>query len=76
MPDAVMVATVADPVASRIRTASTQASTSTEMCTPSAQRASMVPMPVSTSTCLNPPPAATNMLKAMIGAIHQRSKPR
>ena len=54
-----MVATVADPVASRISTAMSHASTMTEKWAPSAQRASRVPMPVSTSTCLKPPPAAT-----------------
>src|SRR4051812_8072400 len=42
---AVIVATVAEPVASRIRTASTQASSSTEMLASLAQSASSVPIP-------------------------------
>ena len=54
-----MVATVAEPVASRISTASTQASRMTEILAAVAHSASFVPMPVSTSTCLKPPPAAT-----------------
>ena len=43
----------------RISTASTQASSSTETFASWAHSASSVPMPVSTSTCLKPPPAAT-----------------
>ena len=54
-----MVATVAEPVARRINTANTQASRMTEMLAAVAHSASLVPMPVSTSTCLKPPPAAT-----------------
>src|SRR3954469_316791 len=57
--EAVMVATVAEPVASRMSTASTQASRITEMWAAVAHSASFVPIPVSTSTCLNPLPAAT-----------------
>src|ERR1700731_1585094 len=57
--DAVTVATVADPVASRISTAITHASSNTETWAPLAQSASIVPIPLSTRICLNPPPAAT-----------------
>src|SRR5258706_12226232 len=49
--DAVMVATVAEPVASLINTASTQASRITEIPVPLAQSASIVPLQVSTRTC-------------------------
>ena len=45
-----MVATVADPVASRMSTASSHASTMTEMLTSLAQSASRL-IPLSTSTC-------------------------
>src|SRR5919112_5190990 len=66
---AVIVATVADPVARRISTASTQASSSTETSASLAQSASRVPMPVLTSTCLKPPPAATiSRIPAMGGS--------
>ena len=58
-PAAVMVATVADPVARRMKTATSQASSSGEKLEPLIQSASMVPIPVSTSTCLKPPPAPT-----------------
>src|SRR6478752_1387201 len=57
--EAVMVATVAEPVARRISTARIQASTMTGKWAPSAHRASSVPIPLSTRTCLKPPPAAT-----------------
>ena len=65
--EAVMVATVAEPVARRISTASTHASSSTEMSLAAAQSASSVPMPVSTRTCLKPPPAATISRMPAIG---------
>lgn len=57
--DAVIVATVAEPVASLINTTSTHANRMTEILAPLAQSASSVPMPLSTSTCLKPPPVAT-----------------
>lgn len=57
--DAVIVATVADPVARWISAASVQANRSTETFAPVAQSASRVPIPVSTRTSLNPPPAET-----------------
>ena len=67
--DAVMVATVAEPVARRIRTAITQASRITETLAPLAQSASSVPIPVSTRTCLKPPPAETiSRMPAMGGS--------
>ena len=59
MPAAVMVATVAEPVASRMATATSQPRTSGERLAPLAQLAMRSPMPESTSSCLNPPPAAT-----------------
>jgi hypothetical protein len=65
--DAVIVATVAEPVASRISTASTQASRMAEMWAAVAHSASFVPMPVSTRTCLKPPPAATIMMMPATG---------
>ena len=70
--DAVIVAMVAEPVASRIRAASTQASSSTEMFASLAQSASNVPIPLSTRTCLKPPPAAT---MSKIPAIAGRAAP-
>ncbi len=65
--DAVIVAMVAEPVARRISTASTHASSSTETLASRAQSASRVPMPVSTSTCLKPPPAETISRMPAIG---------
>src|SRR3954452_14891944 len=59
MPAAVIVATVADPVASRIRTAISQPSTSTLRLRFLAASPTSWPTPASTSTCLKPPPAAT-----------------
>ena len=59
MPAAVMVATVAEPVASRMPTATSQPSTSAEMFAPSAASAITSPTPASISVCLKPPPAAT-----------------
>ena len=67
MPAAVMVATVADPVASRISTATTQASSSGEMLLPAIASPMAPPIPVSTSTCLKPPPAATMSSGPAIG---------
>src|SRR4029079_11623745 len=57
--EAVMVATVAEPGARRVSTAGIQASTMPGKWAPSAHRASSVPIPLSTRTCLKPPPAAT-----------------
>ena len=69
MPAAVMVATVADPVPSRMSTATSQPSSSTEMLTPSAQSLMTLPTPASMSVCLNPPPAATmRMMLATAGS--------
>src|SRR2546430_12637415 len=52
MPAAVTVATVADPVASRISTATSQASSSTDRPLPATQFATSLPMPVSINVCL------------------------
>ncbi len=69
MPAAVMVATVADPVPSRIRTATSQPSSSTEMFAPVAQSLITSPTPASIRVCLNPPPAATmRMIPAIAGS--------
>ena len=62
-----MVATVAEPVASRMSTARVHASRITETLAPLAQSASNVPMPVSTSSCLKPPPAATMRMMPATG---------
>src|SRR6478672_97545 len=68
-PAAVIVATVADPVPSRMSTATSQPSSSTEMLTPSAQSLMTLPTPASMSVCLNPPPAATmRMMLATAGS--------
>src|SRR6476659_7362764 len=68
IPAAVIVATVADPVPSRMSTATSQPS-STEMLTPSAQSLMTLPTPASMSVCLNPPPAATmRMMLATAGS--------
>src|SRR3954452_5199509 len=69
MPAAVIVATVADPVPSRMSTATSQPSTSTEMLTPSAQSLMTLPTPASMRVCLKPPPAATmRMIDATPGS--------
>ena len=68
-----MVATVAEPVASRIPTATSQASSSAEMLASSAQSAITVPTPASIRVCLNPPPAATISAEAMASVSGMRS---
>src|SRR6476659_3648359 len=68
MPAAVIVATVADPVPSRMSTATSQPSSKTEMLTPVAQSLMTLPTPASMSVCLKPPPAATmRMMLATAG---------
>src|SRR3954468_8670945 len=67
MPAAVMVATVADPVATRIPTATRYPSSSAEMLASLAASATTLPTPASTSTCLKPPPAATMSRMPAIG---------
>src|SRR3954449_852142 len=59
MPAAVIVATVAEPVATRMPTATSQPSSSALRCASLAASATTLPTPASTSTCLKPPPAAT-----------------
>lgn len=59
IPAAVMVATVADPVATRMRTATSQASSSTETPLSLTKSATTSAIPVSMRVCLNPPPAPT-----------------
>ncbi len=73
MPAAVTVATVAEPVASRIPTAISQPSSSTEIPEPLARSPITPATPESESTCLNPPPAATI---SMIEATPGRPEPR
>src|SRR6478735_11134146 len=66
---AVIVATVADPVPSRMSTATSHPRSSTEMLTPSAQVLMTLPTPASMRVCLNPPPAATmRMMLATAGS--------
>src|SRR6476659_4435903 len=67
MPAVVTVATVADPVASRISTATNQASSNGDTVEPCTQDAITLEMPLSTSTCLSPPPAATISRMPAIG---------
>src|SRR4051812_625991 len=67
MPAAVMVATVAEPVAGRISTATNQPSTSTDKVVASAILAIAVPAPPTTRICLNPPPAPTIRVGPAIG---------
>ena len=67
MPAAVIVATVAEPVASRMPTATSQPSSSAEMFAPLAASPITSPTPASTSVCLNPPPAATMSRMPAIG---------
>ena len=69
MPAAVMVATVAEPVANRMPTATSQPSISGERLAPYAASAIRSPTPESTSSCLKPPPAATiSRIPAMAGS--------
>ena len=68
MPDAVTVATVAEPVATRINTATSQARNSTGRLLPLIASAITPAIPVSIRTCLKPPPAPTiNKMPAMGG---------
>ena len=67
MPEAVTVATVAEPVASRISTATSQASSSTETALPVDAVGDEVADPVSIRVCLKPPPAATISRMPAIG---------
>ena len=59
MPAAVTVATVAEPVANRMTTATSQAISSGEIEDWVMPLPSSLAIPVSTRICLNPPPAAT-----------------
>ncbi|MNE48628.1 hypothetical protein D3C80_1431030 [compost metagenome] len=68
IPAPVMVATVADPVAMRITAATSQASMIGEICACTAIWPMTLPTPVSTSICLNPPPAPTIKTIAAVGA--------
>ncbi len=70
MPAAVTVATVADPVATRMSAAMNQARSRMPMpLAPCANEAMTWPIPVSTRTCLNPPPAPTmSRMPAMGGS--------
>src|SRR6195952_2291483 len=67
MPAVVTVATVAEPVASRMSTATNQASSSGEIVEPSTQDAIIFEIPLSTNTCFRPPPAATMSRMPAIG---------
>src|SRR5713226_780947 len=59
IPAAVVIATVAEPVATRINIATSQPSSNGEVSAPSANPAIALPTPPATSTRLNPPPAPT-----------------
>src|SRR5579884_1772161 len=74
MPAAVTVATVAEPVASRIATATSQASSSRERCEPCAALPIESAIPVCTSICLNPPPAPMISRIPAIGASDSLSE--
>src|SRR6185437_16938820 len=74
MPAAVTVATVAEPVASRMATATSQASSSSETCEPLAALPIELAIPVSTSICLNPPPAPMISRMPAIGASDSLSE--
>lgn len=67
IPAAVMVATVAEPVASRMNTATNQPTTNTEMDRFRVASAITCATPVSTRVCLNPPPAPTMSRIAAMG---------
>ena len=83
-PDAVTVATVAEPVASRMPTAISQPSSSADSPEPAAALPIASPMPVAMSICLNPPPAPmistmpaiAARLAPTVSPTHRREKPR
>src|SRR6266851_1244390 len=68
MPAAVVIATVAEPVATRISAATVHASSSGDGCDPSATAAIAFPTPLSSSTLLNPPPAPITRRTVAVGA--------
>ena len=57
IPAAVITATVAEPIITRSTAVATQANTSGGMCQLALSAAMRAPTPLSTSTCLNTPPA-------------------
>src|SRR5206468_10862110 len=67
MPALVVIATVAEPVATRISAATVQASRSGDACDPSATSAIAFPTPLSSSTRLNPPPAPITKRMVAVG---------
>jgi hypothetical protein len=83
MPAAEMVATVAEPVARRMATATSQPSSRTERFAPCAACVMALPTPESTRVCLKPPPAPTikrtlamgGSESATVAEIRSRSKP-
>src|SRR5471032_3264302 len=84
MPHAVVMATVAEPVARRISAATNQPSSNGDKCAADAVATSCCDMPLSRSTLPKPPPAPTISVIPAIGArqspqnfwICARSKPR
>ena len=68
IPALVVIATVAEPVATRISAATVQASSSGEACDPRAMSAIAFPTPLSSSTLLNPPPAPITSRMVAVGA--------
>src|SRR5699024_6521601 len=67
IPEAVTVATVADPVASRTSTATSQPRNSADRLSSTAALPMATPVPPPTNTALKPPPAPTMMVGLMIG---------
>ena len=68
IPALVVIATVAEPVATRISAAMVQASRSGEACDPRATSAIALPTPLSSSTLLKPPPAPITRRIVAVGA--------
>src|SRR5260370_4432592 len=84
IPHAVVMATVAEPVARRISAATNQPSSNGDRCAADAVVTSSCEMPLSRNTLPKPPPAPTINVIPAIGARHSpqnflicaRSKPR
>ncbi|MCY1223106.1 hypothetical protein D9M68_742950 [compost metagenome] len=70
MPAAVVMATVAEPVAMRIITATSQPSTSTDTCALVATSTMAVEIPESRRMRPKPPPAPTTSVMMAVGATH------
>ena len=75
MPAAVMVATVADPVARRTATATSHPARRAGTAACWIQAAMMLAIPESTRVCLNPPPAPTMSRIPAMGASEAPTRP-